>query len=188
MQREGDEAMEILIVHGSKRGGTAGLAIMAADEFTARGCQVSVVEPMDHPLIGDVDAIVVGGAIYAGRWPHDLVRFVKTHTDELRTRPTFFFSSGPLDTSASDHDIAPTTQVHHLMDRVAAKGHITFGGRLAADASGFLASAMAKHNAGDWRDIDAVRAWVDSIVADLTNATLDTPMSTVDQRPPGAIS
>ena len=31
-----------------------------------------------------------------------------------------------------------------MMEKVGAKGHVTFGGRLPADAKGFPASAMAK--------------------------------------------
>jgi len=46
------------------------------------------------------------------------------------------------------------------MERVGARGHITFGGRLSPDAKGFPASAMAKNRAGDWRDPAQVRAWV----------------------------
>ncbi len=53
------------------------------------------------------------------------------------------------------------------MDQVHARGHVTFGGRLPADAKGFPASAMAKKNAGDWRDQEQVRSWVDSIVPEL---------------------
>jgi menaquinone-dependent protoporphyrinogen oxidase len=53
------------------------------------------------------------------------------------------------------------------MDRVDSRDHATFGGRLAPDAQGFPASAMAKTNAGDWRDADHVGRWVASIAADL---------------------
>ena len=41
--------------------------------------------------------MIVGGALYAFRWHKDARRFVKRHADELAGRPTYFFSSGPLD-------------------------------------------------------------------------------------------
>jgi menaquinone-dependent protoporphyrinogen oxidase len=72
-----------------------------------------------------------------------------------------------LDDSASTRDIAPTKQVAKLIERVRARGHVTFGGSLAADAKGFPASAMAKTRAGDWRDPEQVRRWVASIAPQL---------------------
>jgi menaquinone-dependent protoporphyrinogen oxidase len=92
---------------------------------------------------------------------------VRQHTGELRQRPTFFFSSGPLDDSASRSTIPPVRQVKALMGRVSARDHMTFGGRLARDAAGFAASAMAKKNSGDWRDAAQVQAWAKSIAAQL---------------------
>ena len=53
------------------------------------------------------------------------------------------------------------------MRRVNARDHVTFGGRLAPDAKGFPASAMAKKKAGDWRDPTQVKAWVHGIAAQL---------------------
>jgi menaquinone-dependent protoporphyrinogen oxidase len=59
------------------------------------------------------------------------------------------------------------------MERVGARGHVTFGGRLAPDAKGFPASAMAKKNGGDWRDAEQVRAWFHAIAPELrTGVTL----------------
>jgi menaquinone-dependent protoporphyrinogen oxidase len=45
----------------------------------------------------------------------------------------------------------PVRGVAALMAHLGAEGHATFGGRLAADATGFPAAAMAKTHAGDWR-------------------------------------
>ena len=67
----------------------------------------------------------------------------------------WFFSSGPLDESADQNSIAPTDQVAVLAERIGAKAHVTFGGRLEADAQGFPASAMAKEMAGDWAQPEA---------------------------------
>jgi hypothetical protein len=82
--------------------------------------------------------------------------------------PVYFFSSGPLDDSANQSVIEPTSQVRRLMDTVGGRGHTTFGGRLAPDAKGMIASAIAKQGrAGDWRDLDRVRAWAHAVGAEL---------------------
>jgi menaquinone-dependent protoporphyrinogen oxidase len=53
------------------------------------------------------------------------------------------------------------------MRRIGARGHETFGGRLLPDPPGFLAPAMVKIWAGDWRDQDQVERWVKEITAEL---------------------
>jgi menaquinone-dependent protoporphyrinogen oxidase len=53
------------------------------------------------------------------------------------------------------------------MAKIGARGHATFGGRLAPDAQGFPASAMAKKNSGDWRNAQHVRDWVHDISPEL---------------------
>ena len=163
--------MQVLIAYGSKRGGTAGLAEMIADEMVAVGLQVAVQPARDVQSIGTADAVVVAGALYASRWQRDARRFVKRFTEELRRRPVWMVSSGPLDDSAAEQEIAPVKQVAAAMASVGARGHVTFGGRLEADAKGYPASAMAKKMAGDWRDPEDVHRWVASIVDELHHTT-----------------
>ncbi len=159
--------MSILVTYGSKRGGTEGLAQMVADGLREEGFTVDLLPPRHIKGLEDYDAVVVGGALYAFRWHRAAKRFVKRHSGELRKRPTYFFSSGPLDDSAGKGDIPPVKGVQALMERVGAREHVTFGGRLSPDAKGFPASAMAKNRAGDWRDVGQVREWVRSIAPEL---------------------
>jgi menaquinone-dependent protoporphyrinogen oxidase len=157
--------MSVLVTYGSKRGGTKGLAEMVATDLREEGLQVDLVPPNKVKRLDKHEAVVVGGALYASRWHRTAKRFVKRHAGELRERPVFFFSSGPLDDSATQEDIPPVEGVRALMEQVGARGHVTFGGRLSPDAKGFPASAMAKNRAGDWRDPVQVRAWARSIAA-----------------------
>ncbi len=159
--------MRVLVTYGSTRGGTEGLARMVADDLRDEGITVDLLPPQQVKKLDGYDAVVVGGALYAFRWHRQARRFVRKHAGELRQRPTFFFSSGPLDDSASRSVIPPTKQVKALMNQVSARDHATFGGRLAADAKGFPASAMAKKNSGDWRDPASVKQWAKSIAAQL---------------------
>jgi menaquinone-dependent protoporphyrinogen oxidase len=92
---------------------------------------------------------------------------VKRHAKVLRTEPVWLFSSGPLDDSAKESEIPPVKGVAALVDRIGARGHATFGGRMPADATGFAAKKMAETNAGDWRDMEQVRAWADDISTQL---------------------
>lgn len=159
--------MLVLVAHGSKMGGTRGLAEMVADALRAEGFEADVRAAAEVRSLDPYDAVIVGGALYALRWHRAARRFVKRHAAALRRVPTYFFSSGPLDDTAPTKEIPPVRGVQRLMERAGARGHVTFGGRMPADATGFPASAMAKENAGDWRDPDHVRAWVSSIIPDL---------------------
>lgn len=163
--------VHVLIAFASRRGGTAGLADMIGDELREAGCE-TVVSPADgiYELAG-FDAVIIAGALYANRWPRAARRFVRHYTTQLRALPTWLVSSGPLDDSALRTDIPPTAQVADLARRIGARGHVTFGGRLAAHPRGLLARSMAKTRAGDWRDRAHVRRWVHSVLVDLGAAT-----------------
>lgn len=159
--------MTVLVTYGSKMGGTAGLAEMVVDGLREEGFSVEIMPAAAVENPEQYEAVIVGGALYAFRWHRDARRFVKRHAAGLRSRPTYLFSSGPLDYSADKRDIPPVKGVEALMKRVGARGHVTFGGRLLPDARGFPASAMAKKNAGDWRSPDKARAWAHQIASEL---------------------
>ena len=162
--------MRMLVVYGSKRGGTQGLAEMIATDAGALGVDVTLADTRKAPPPTGFDGVIVCGALYASRWHRAARRFVRRNSKELRRTAVWFVSSGPLDGSAEDGDIPPVPQVRKLMERVGARGHMTFGGRLAPDAHGFPASAMAKTRSGDWRDAEHVRSWTAERVAEAEQA------------------
>jgi menaquinone-dependent protoporphyrinogen oxidase len=159
--------MRVLVAYGSKMGGTAGLADMVATALRRHGVEVDIQPAAAVPAVADYDAVIVGGALYNRRWHRDARRFVTRHRRELRSRPVWLFSSGPLGDADQTPDIPPVRGVAKLMDGVGARGHETFGGRLAPNAPGFFAQAMVKTWAGDWRDPEQVERWVAGIVTEL---------------------
>jgi menaquinone-dependent protoporphyrinogen oxidase len=166
--------MRILVTYGSKRGGTQGLAQHVAEGLRAEGFAVEVQTPGDVHELTDYDGVIVGGSLYSGRWHKAARAFVTCHAAELSHRQTYFFSSGPLDGSAVQRDIPPVRGVAELMRRVGARGHATFGGCLSPYARGFTASAMAKKQAGDWRDPGQVRDWTRQVAGQIRR---DLPVS-----------
>ncbi len=159
--------MHVLVTYGSKRGGTAGLARVVAEVLRAENLVVELVPASWARSPDEYDAVVVGGALYLNRWHRHARRYVSRWAATLRRRPVWFFSSGPLDFSASTSEIPPTPQVEGLMQSANVRGHKTFGGRLDKNARGLLAHAMAKTRSGDWRDLEQVRAWAKGVAADL---------------------
>ena len=151
--------MRVLVTWGSKRGGTEGIARTIGEALREAGYEVDLAPASEAFGLSGFDAVVIGGALYAGLWHRDAARFVRRRQGDLQNVPVWFFSSGPLGIAADLEDIPPTRQVETLMDRVGALGHRTFGGRLEADAQGRIAHAMTKTGAGDWRNLERVRQW-----------------------------
>jgi menaquinone-dependent protoporphyrinogen oxidase len=162
--------MRVLVTCGSERGGTEGIARTIGETLEKAGHVVVHLPPDEAARARDFDAVIVGGALYANRWHADARRFVRRKEKALRSVPVWFFSSGPLDDSADARVISPTLQVEVLMERVGAQGHVTFGGRLSPAAHGFPASAMAKTRAGDWRNVERIRAWASDVARALPTA------------------
>jgi menaquinone-dependent protoporphyrinogen oxidase len=164
--------MKVLVVFGSERGGTAGLAHLIGVAFQRHGWTAEVRDAATPGPI-DADLVIVGGALYMNRWHRDARRFVAAHHSELLDLPVWLFSSGPLDDSARAGDLAPVAQVQAAAARVEAHGHMTFGGRLEERPKGFLARQMAKKLTGDWRDPVQVEEWVQQILRELLPAEVD---------------
>ena len=173
--------MRILVTWGSKRGGTEGIARMVGAALAAAGHEPALLPASQVRRATGFDAVIVGGALYANRWHTDARRFVWTHREALRTVPVWFFSSGPLDDSADRGEIPPTGRVRALAELVGAQEHVTFGGRLSAEARGFPASAMARTHGGDWRNPERINAWAAEVALALPTAA---PRPAVD--PPAA--
>jgi menaquinone-dependent protoporphyrinogen oxidase len=162
--------MRVLVTWGSRRGGTEGIARIVGETLQREGHQAEILPPSEAARAVGFEAAVVGGALYANRWHPAARHFVARREKALRAVPVWFFSSGPLDDSAAQEIIPPTRQVEILMERVGALRHVTFGGRLAPDARGFPAAAMAKKRAGDWRAPDRIQAWAAEIARALPTA------------------
>jgi menaquinone-dependent protoporphyrinogen oxidase len=162
--------MRVLVTWGSKLGGTEGIARIIAESLQRAGFDVTAAAASEVRDAAEYDAAIIGGALYANRWHVDARRFVARNLTALRRIPVWLFSSGPLDDSAERQEIPPVGQVSVLMDRTGARGHVTFGGRLAADARGFPAAAMARTSSGDWRNPERIRAWAAELARALPGA------------------
>lgn len=116
------------------RGGAAGLADVIGDALTEAGCAVVMSPASDVYDLTGIDAVIVAGALYANRWHRDARRFVRRNTAALRRLPVCLVSTGPVDDSAERQGNPPPNQVAKLVDRIGARGHSAFGGRLTPDS------------------------------------------------------
>ncbi|MFE2009850.1 flavodoxin domain-containing protein [Streptomyces sp. NPDC059491] len=154
----------VLVAHGGRHGATAGIADEIGRALRDDGFD-AVVLPADTVTdVSGYDGVVLGGALYAGRWNGKASRCARRNADQLRARPVWLFSSGPLDASAEQHDIPPVRGVARRMKRLGAREHITFGGALTAETPGRIARSMVGHGqGGDFRDPARIQEWAHHI-------------------------
>lgn len=157
----------VLIAYATKHGSTAEIAEAIGADLRAMGCEADVRPVDDVNDLGPYDTVVVGSAVYHGRWRREALDFLGRFERDLETRRTWLFSSGPTGgTPESDAKVgaalareAPPpapADVRRTAERIRALGHETFGGRIGDGMTGFLERWMPR---GDWRDFGQVRAW-----------------------------
>lgn len=171
----------VLVVVASRHGATAEIARALAvrlNEFRdgAAGVMAMAVPVEQDPDPRPFTAVVVGSAVYLGRWLEPARRYTAAHAAALRGRPVWLFSSGPIGDPPfppdEPHDLTP------LVRLIGAREHRVFPGRLDKARLGFGERAMVtamRAPLGDFRDWDAVRIWADHIAAALTGAADVTP-------------
>ncbi|MGW7520117.1 flavodoxin domain-containing protein [Streptomyces sp. NPDC054796] len=161
----------VLVAYGSKHGSTAEIAQWVADALSAHGHEVTVRPADEVRSLDGYDGVVLGSALYAGRWHRGARRFARQYRADLAVLPVWLFSSGPLDGSAAERDIPATRQVQRIAARLGAREHVTFGGRLTAEAGGRLARrVVADGKGGDFRDPQHVKRWAAGVALELNPA------------------
>lgn len=89
----------VLVVHASRHGSTREVAEAVAGVLADHGLLADVVAAREvRGSLGGRRLVVVGGALYSGRWHRDARRFLKRHRDELTGVPVAVFGMGPRET------------------------------------------------------------------------------------------
>ncbi len=160
--------MKMLIAVSSKHGSTQEIAVSIAETLRDMGIDVEVVDPEDVESVAPYDAVVIGSALYMGRWMGPARTLVNRSADALRTRPVWLFSSGPMGRDIVDP--ADAAEGMRLLELVGGRDHRVFAGKADKHQLGFGERAvlrMVKDPYGDHRDWPAIRGWAMSIAREL---------------------
>jgi menaquinone-dependent protoporphyrinogen IX oxidase len=160
--------------HGSTREIGAAVARCLAESPAGRSCGLSAVAlPVEqHPDPARFDAVVLGSAVYVGRWLEPARNYAAERVEALRSRPVWLFSSGPIGEPPFPPD--EPYDAEPLARSIGARAHRVFPGRLDKDLLGFGERAMVtamRAPLGDFRDWDAVRIWSEEIAAAVATTT-----------------
>jgi menaquinone-dependent protoporphyrinogen oxidase len=88
--------MRILVSVASKHGSTAEIGEWIAAELRAEGLDVDVAPPPEVTALDQYRAVVLGSAVYAGRWRDEAKDLVGRHGPALAASDVWLFSSGPV--------------------------------------------------------------------------------------------
>jgi menaquinone-dependent protoporphyrinogen oxidase len=168
----------ILVTAASRHGSTHEIASALARDLTesesgrAMGLVASAVHAEHHPDPSGYAAVVLGSAVYAGRWLEAARDLAAAHTTTLRGRPVWLFSSGPIGEPPFPPDEPHDAGIFTAM--LGARGHRVFPGRLDTRLLSFGERAMVtamRAPVGDFRDWTAVETWAEAIAAELAELT-----------------
>ncbi len=160
--------MRILVSAASKHGATAEIAAAIGDVLGGAGHEVVVSDPDDVVDVASFDALVLGSAVYAGRWQKSARRLVERVQADIGTRPVWLFSSGPI-----GNPPLPTTEavdVESISTATRARDHRIFAGRLELSKLTFSERAIIaalRAEFGDFRDWGEIERWATGIGASL---------------------
>jgi menaquinone-dependent protoporphyrinogen oxidase len=167
--------MKVLVAAASKHGATQQVAEAIGGELTAREFDVTVAHLEDVTSITEYDAVIVGSAIYFGKWMKPARQFVTRHTAELATRPVWLYSSGPIPRPEAKADYSyDRREGDEIANAVRAREHRLFLGKLDRKHLSLLErgpARMAKLPDGDFRPWDEIKIWAAGIADALQSAT-----------------
>lgn len=162
--------MKVLVAVASKHGSTEEIARAVAEVLSERGLEATVRSPEEVDDVGGFDAVVLGSAVYAGRWMKEARELVERATEDFAARPLWLFSSGPIgDPPKPEED---PVDVAEIMEATEARDHRVFAGRLERAKLGFAEKAVVmalRAPDGDFRDWDEIRGWAGVIAETLTS-------------------
>ena len=159
----------VLVAYASKHGATREIAEAIANELQAGGHDADCLEAGKVAAVESYDAVVLGSAVYMKRWRRSARRLLAREHDALAGRPLWIFSSGPCG-SDPDPSWSEPPRVVDEVERLGARDHVVFGGRLPVEPSSFMERAMVKNTPPeerDRRDFVQIRSWAAGIAGDL---------------------
>jgi menaquinone-dependent protoporphyrinogen oxidase len=161
--------MTVLVAYASKHGSTRGIAERIAEQLRQLGKEAEArpLDAVDDP--GSYEALVIGSAIYYGSWMKEATEWVHRNQTVLAQRPVWLFSVGPLGTEVKDAEQQPK-EMAEFQQAIRPREQRVFFGALDHHRLSFAERMVVKAvraPEGDFRDWQAIEAWVESIAQEL---------------------
>ena len=170
---------QVLVAYATKYGATAEIADKIGQALCQAGLRTDVV-PTDR--VSDLpayQAVVLGSAVYIGKWRREAARFLKANEKVLAEQQVWLFSSGPT----GEGDPVGLTQgwrfpkaLQLIADRIQPRGIAVFHGAINIKKLNLIEKWMinkVKAPVGDFRDWDVITSWAAAIADVLKKKVLE---------------
>jgi len=164
----------VLVAYATKLGSTGEIAEAIAQVLRDGGHRALALPAGDVRTLDEWDAVILGSALYAAYWRKDARLFTERFRDDLKARPLWLFSGGPLDRRLARADQPITPHGAEITEGLGARGHRTFGGRLSPNAA-VDAQVLQTHRIGDFRDWQSIVQYAFRIGRELDRMTFPRP-------------
>jgi menaquinone-dependent protoporphyrinogen oxidase len=152
----------VLVAYASRHGSTAEIAEAITFELRRSGFAVDCLGVDAVHDASGYAAIVLGSAVYIGRWRREARHFLHDQESVLARVPFWIFSTGPIGEPHGSAD--PWDEPRRVLaqaQKLGVRGHFAFGGRVPQHPDTWVERAMLRNTPAqfaDRRDWDETRA------------------------------
>ena len=159
---------KFLVAYASKYGSTGGVADAIGKALCSKGATVDVLLMKNAVNLSSYQGVIVGSAIYMGKWLPEAVDFVKKNVEVLRQIPVAYFLVCMTLCKPTEENRAKV--LAYLDPVLKAQGEIkpvaigAFAGALDYNNLSWLNKKILKSKGtqeGDFRDWKAIRTWAE---------------------------
>lgn len=163
----------VLVAYATKHGATAGIAVKIGEILDRLGHPTEVRPVREIGDLAPFRAVVLGSAVYVGRWRPEAARFLIDREAELAKRPLWLFSSGPTGNGdpvqlMNGWRFPPALEA--VARRLAPRDTAFFHGALNLAHLNLLERLMVravKAPPGDYRDWRTITDWATAIAREI---------------------
>jgi menaquinone-dependent protoporphyrinogen oxidase len=157
-------APRILVAYATKHGSTREVAEKIAETLRECDREVECQPAGEVGALDDYEGVVLGGALYTGRWHRDAVRFLDRHRCAFASVQLAVFAVGPRTLDEKDVE-ASRAQLDNALAKVPDISPdlvAVFGGVVDPTTLHFPFNRMPASDARDW---EAIRVWAEQVDA-----------------------
>lgn len=160
--------MKVLVTVASRHGSTEEMARAIAATLDKAGLEAVVESPDSVQSLAGYDAVVLGSAIYLGRWLDPAKAFAERFRTEFERAPLWAFSSGPIGNPPRPAGTSP--DVLAILEHLNVREHRLFSGEVDRSELGLAEKLITRAVGvaeGDYRQWAEIEAWATGIAETL---------------------
>ena len=160
---------QVLVTYATKYGGTAEIAEKIGQVLREAGLRADVLPAERVSDLTSYKAVVLGSAVYVGKWRKEAMKFLQVSEEALADRRVWLFSSGPTgegDPVELMKGWRFPAALQPIADRIQPHDIAVFHGVVDEEKLNLIQRwviKLVKAPLGDSRDWDAITSWATAI-------------------------